>query len=128
MNSSDIEAIRQTLILALSRLRRDANGYVADDLRDKVTQLLDEVKRLTSENMQLVTELMDGKKNTEYNYTWYNVLDGTFTDTFRTTPEQAERDIEALSRCHPNFPHLKLLRYDCVTAPEFEFSHLMRVR
>lgn len=128
MNSSDIEAIRQTLLVTITRLRRQHNGVTIDDLYYGVNRLLDEVQRLTSENMQLVAELMDGKKNAEYNYTWYNVLDGTFTDTFRTTPEQAERDIEALSRCHPNFPHLKLLRYDCVTAPEFEFSHLMRVR
>jgi hypothetical protein len=60
-------------------------------------------------------------------YVWYNIADGTFSDSWADDEYSDEQLQDAIDHSKENLstPTWKLLRYECVNDNDFEFSKLM---
>jgi hypothetical protein len=60
-------------------------------------------------------------------YVWFNVASGEFSNSwtpedYPVTEKQLLHDMDII-----NCPHMKLIKYECVSDENFEFYDLMRI-
>jgi hypothetical protein len=56
-------------------------------------------------------------------YVWLNIQTGEFSNSW-TEKEQEEFHPE--NHLNPNNKHWKLIKYECINEPEFEFYNMMK--
>ncbi len=65
---------------------------------------------------------MENKSEFTHRYCWLNIADGSFSNSW-TEEEHLKYGVSETEIT----PGWKLLKFECINDPKFEFNHLMRI-
>jgi hypothetical protein len=63
------------------------------------------------------------ERKATYKYVWLNLNTGEFSDSFVLD----QKEVNRLCQFAKNEPLWKLIKFECVNDPDFEFTGLMRI-